>query len=560
MKKIVLFLLVTLMTTVTFAQVAPLNKKGGARVLRSGLKTEKLMDASKLKFAQKNGAKPGKAPRKVGSTTPTVVPDGLETKSYSMMGFSYYSYGEVKHDVEVGFDGNDVYVKGLYTQAPDAWVKGVIEGDKVTFAKDQYVGNIEAFDAYDGSSLGFMDCWLEYSADFEGYTDFVMDYDAEKKVMSDVAGGFLFLAIDDDFNALDAISGTLISPASTDDETTLVTPPASAEITSVDVKYILYSRKKQMTTSGLLALDGNDIYVAGLCPDWASSWVKGTIGEDGIVTFASGQYVGNYSGVYDIYFTSISASQAQVSQAPKLRDAKAVWNAEEKTLIFDEDCWLVENASAASLMYFDIMQNVEVYPGSSDKSLVVPPAGLETRTYDTTVESFADYSYAKGSYPVNIGFDGDDAYMQGLLFFASQAWIKGKRNADGSLTFPRNQYIGTVQGYEVYVVPCDDEENILEDFTFTYDAENDTYLYNKDNTNISFSIEPETTQAVEIIFNVVMKGSDASSGIRSVESSEGSENTDAEVIYDLQGRQIEKMQKGINIVRMNGKSVKVMVK
>lgn len=554
MKKIVLFLLVTLMTTVTFAQVAPLNKKGGARELRSGLMTEKLMDASKLKFAQKNGAKPGKAPRKVGDKEFTQAPEGLETETYTFMSFSYYTLSEVKHDVEVGFDGNDVYLKGLFAQAPDVWFKGVIEGDKVTFAKDQYVGSIEAFDAYDGSSLGFMDCWLEYTVDSDSYTDLVLEYNKETGAMTDVEDGILFLAIDDDFNALDAFHGVLLTPISAEGDKILVNPPSSAEVTAVEVSYLSYSANKQKKASGMLAIDGNDIYVAGLCPDMGTPWVKGTIGEDGIVTFPSGQYVGNYMGAYDIYFTSISYKESMRSPNPSLHDAKAVWDAENMTIVFDDDCWIVENANSVSLMYFDILIGVEVYPGSSDKSLVVPPAGLETSTYDTTVESFADYSYAKGSYPVNIGFDGDDAYMQGLLFFASQAWIKGKRNADGSLTFPRNQYIGTVQGYEVYVVPCDDEENILEDFTFTYDAENDTYLYNKDNTNISFSIEPETTQAVEIIFNVVMKGSGASSGIRNVE------NTDAEVIYDLQGRQIEKMQKGINIVRMNGKSVKVMVK
>ena len=487
-----------------------INKSQTAQFQRS-LKTQKQMDASKIKLAQKSGKKVNKAPRKVGTTTPTEAPAGLETETYSMMGFSYYTFSELKHDVTVGFDGNDVYVQGLFSQAPETWVKGVISGENVTFAKDQYIGNIEAFDGYDGSSLGFMDAWLVYSSDMESYEDFVLKYNPETGVMSDIKGGFLFLAIDDEFNALDAIKNTTLSPAGAESEKVLVTPPASAEQFDVDVNYTSYSKGKQMSGAGRMAIDGNDIYVAGLCPDWASSWVKGTIGADGIVTFASGQYVGNYSGVYDIYFTSISASEIQVSEDPSLYDAKAVWDAEEKSLIFDNDCWIVENAGSLSLMFYDALIGMEVYAseGGGDRGLVFPPAGLETSTYKTTVASLGNYAYANNAYDVNIGFDGDDAYMQGLLFFAPTAWIKGTRNADGSLTFAKNQYLGTVQGYDVYVVPCDDDENILEDITFTYDAAKDTYYYVEQNTNISFSVEPDATDAVEIVFNVVMRGPDA---------------------------------------------------
>ncbi len=485
---------------------------------------------NKLKFVQKSGKKAGaaKAPRKVGSTTPTEAPEGLETETYSMMGFSYYTFGQVKHDVQVGFDGNDVYVKGLFEQAPDTWVKGVKNGENVTFAQGQYIGSIEAIDNYDGSSLGFMDTWLVYSSDMESYEDLVLRYNEETRVMSDLSGGFLFLATDDDFNALDAIKSLTLSPSEGEASTDLITPPASAEQLDVDVNYTLLGGSDQKSAAGRMAIDGNDIYVAGLCPDWGASWVKGTLGADGTVTFPTGQYVGNYMNVYDIYFTSISAAEAMVSDDPSLLDAKAVWNAEEKSLIFDKDCWIVENAGSLSLMYYAVLTDVEVWPSEGgDRGLVFPPAGLETKTYKTTVASLGNYSYAKGSYSVNIGFDGDDVYMQGLLFFASTSWIKGTRNADGSLTFAKNQYIGTVQGYDTYVVPCSDEDEdnpaeIYDTFTFTYDAAKDTYYYIKQNTNISFSVAPDCTDAVEIVFNVVMKGPGA--------PEEEEINTD--VIYD----------------------------
>ncbi len=482
------------------------DQKAAQKQLQRSVKAQKNIDASKLKLVQKSGKKNvQKAPRKVGGTTPVAAPDGLETETYSMMAFSYYTFGEVKQNVEVGITGNDVYVKGLFSLVPDAWVKGTISGSTVTFAKEQYIGKAEAFDTYDGSSLGFMDTWLAYSSEMESYEDFVMQYDAKTGVMSDVAGGFLFLVIDDDFNALDALRNTTLSPAGAEADKTLVTPPASAEQFDVDVNYIPFGDNKQMSAAGRIAIDGNDIYVAGLCPNWGTSWVKGTIGADGSVTFPSGQYVGDYMNVYDIYFTSISATEAETSGSPALHDAKAVWNAEEKSLIFDKDCWIVENAGSLTLMFYSILTDVEVYASEGgDRGLVFPPAGLETKEYKTTATSLGNYGY--GAYTVKIGFDGDDAYMQGLLYFAPTAWLKGTRNADGSITFLKNQYLGTVQGFDVYVVPCDDEENILDSYTFKYDAAKDSYTYKEENTNISFSIEPESALAVEIIYNVVLKG------------------------------------------------------
>lgn len=474
--------------------------------------------------------------RKVGSKEAVVAPDGIETETYTLNAFSYYAFSEVKHDVQVGIAGSDVYVQGLFEQAPEAWIKGVSDGKKVTFAKDQYIGEVEAFDSYSGESLGLMSAWLEYSADMETYTDLVVDLDESTGLMSDMAGGFLFLAIDDDFNALDALTGLLLTPASLAGDNTLVTPPASAEVKAVDISYTSYSKQKALSSTGFMALDGNDIYVGGLCPDMGTAWVKGTIAEDGTVTFASGQYVGSYSGIYDIYFTSISAAEAKISDTPSLRDAKAVWNAEEKTLTFDKDCWIVENASPVTLMYLDILIDMEVFPMSEDRSIVIPPASLQTQEYKATCVSVADYSYAKGSYTVKVGFDGTDAYVQGLLYFAPGAWLKGTLNGDGSITLPNNQYLGTVQGYDVYVVACDDDEKLLENITLAYDAKKDQYTYTEENTNISFSVAPNTTDAIEIIYNLVLQGSNGEGGGDDVDITVITEQPEGDVqVYSRQG-------------------------
>lgn len=454
--------------------------------------------------AKKNGA--AKAPRKAEGQTPVTAPDGLETETYVFTGVSYLDMGSVTYNVEVGFDGNDVYVQGILRSLPTGWIKGVKEGGKITFAKGQYLGDAEISDYYTGESLGFFPATLMYENGSNGeLTDFVLNVNEDTGVLDDLAQGALYF--DDGNNGThDVLLGSRLTPMSMfgDVSYDLVTPPASAEAFGVDISGQSLSLGKQVSNTGMMAIDGNDIYVLGLCPDIAG-WVKGTVGADNVVTFAKGQYLGLYGGMLDMWFMGINPTDPNGA----LVDVTAAWDPAERTLTFDENSWIVENADPITMYYADVLYDVFVEPMSGDRTLVIPPTGLETSVYNTTVYSLAGYSYSGIPYPVNIGFDGDDAYMQGLLYFAPSAWLKGTRNTDGSLTFPKNQYLGTVQGFDVYVVPCDDDENILDDFTFTYDAEKDTYYYIEQNTNLSFSVEPGTTDAVEIIFNVVMKGPDA---------------------------------------------------
>lgn len=458
--------------------------------------------------AKKNGA--AKAPRKADGQTPVTAPDGLETETYVFTGISYRDYANVTFNVEVGFDGNDVYVQGILRSLPTGWIKGVKEGDKITFAKGQYLGDAEISDYYTGESLGFFPATLMYENGQDGsLTDFVLDVNEETGVLDDLAQGALYF---DDGNdgTHDVLLNTRLTPLSMlgDISYDLVTPPATAETFGVDISGHSFAMSKQVSNTGMMAIDGNDIYVLGLCPDIAG-WVKGTVDANNVVTFAKGQYLGLYRDMFDMWFMGIDPTDPNTP----LIDVTAAWNPTERTLTFDENSWIVENADPISLSFADILYDVFVEPMSDDRSLVIPPTGLETQPYKTTVASLGNYEYANGSYTVNIGFDGDDAYMQGLLYFAPSAWLKGTRNADGSITFAKNQYLGTVQGYDVYVVPCSDEVDgiaeIYDSFTFTYDAEKDTYYYIEQNTNLSFSVAPESTDAVEIIFNVVMKGPDA---------------------------------------------------
>ncbi|MBO4871353.1 MAG: Ig-like domain-containing protein [Muribaculaceae bacterium] len=91
-----------------------------------------------------------------------VAPDNLKTESwvFTAVDLSYDNndnplYEDVSFNVLLGFDGNDVYVKGLCTYLPEAWIKGMRDGNKVTFASGQYLGKY--FDSYNLYFVGYGD-------------------------------------------------------------------------------------------------------------------------------------------------------------------------------------------------------------------------------------------------------------------------------------------------------------------------------------------------------------------------------------------------------------------
>lgn len=465
-------------------------------------------DAIKAKFdalkSAKEAATTVKKARKASAWSNTELveaPAGLETEEYFITAMSFAAYSQVKYSAQVGIDGNDMYIQGLFEQTPNAWVKGTIDGDKVVFPVGQYMGNVHVDDYYTGESVGDFDTWLAYTADFQSYTDLTLSYNAQTGTLEDTAEGMIFLAQSQEVGeGLDALGYFSMTKASAFDDISmeLITPPADADMTGVEISSYSFTLEKQNTMSGWLAISGDDFYVMGLCPDLPSAWVKGTKDAQNVVTFAKNQYIGNMFDMYDIFFTGTDPITTE------LIDVKAKWDAEEQSLDFG-DALIVENANPTKLYYLDYFSKVTIYPLPEDKQPILPPAGMETTTYQTKVVSMApQYDYWYEPYESKIGFVGDDAYIQGLFYYMPTAWVKGTRNFDGSITVQKNQYMGVIQGYDVYLVPCDDEENVYDSFVLEYNAATRTYSYAGKDKNLSFSVEPDCADAVDIIYNVTL--------------------------------------------------------
>lgn len=85
-----------------------------------------------------------------------------------------YSFGSpdavMPYDVDVAFASDGIYLRGLFSEIPEAWVYGTFDGTLLTLHSPQYLGQW----------FGVMDCWLMGSADDE-QADIVFTYDATRQ-------------------------------------------------------------------------------------------------------------------------------------------------------------------------------------------------------------------------------------------------------------------------------------------------------------------------------------------------------------------------------------------
>lgn len=105
------------------------------------------------------------------SLEPVELPAGLAVQSWYAEG-QVYQGEHFERTVSVAFDGNEVYVKGIFTTFPDSWIKGVAEGGKVTFAGNQflgYAGGVQPVWAAGYDSNGLCDIRFTFDAEANEY-------------------------------------------------------------------------------------------------------------------------------------------------------------------------------------------------------------------------------------------------------------------------------------------------------------------------------------------------------------------------------------------------------
>lgn len=115
-------------------------------------------------------------------------------------------------------------------------------------------------------------------------------------------------------------------------------------------------------------------------------------------------------------------------------------------------------------------------------TIVEAPEGLETETYifkaTAVVAKYDPEDEAPEPYSaqIEVGFDGDDVYIQGLASDAPELWVKATKNESGQYVIPASQYMGVLSvwggmfTFDYYFTAVDEEGNLV-DAVLDFDAE-----------------------------------------------------------------------------------------
>lgn len=268
---------------------------------------------------------------------------------------------------------------------------------------------------------------------------------------------------------------------------TPVTPPA--EMMTMQFTILAYDSDNEPFERVLtIGIDGTDVYVQGTSYYMKDAWIKGTLNQDGTVTFATGQYYGiltssgrDYPMYFQAYDNTLQTSLDNLTLIINPLTGTVDWPSVEIM-----DCGTPTGLDELYQSY----QVMQVAPGTAP-DILTPPAGIEDNLVEYRMEGEA-YNYDGSEYgeysePIFIGFDGDDVWVRGVNKDIPETWIKGTRNGN-TVTFPTGQKVGIyyatlTQYYEFYFAGFDTNLSAQADVTMTLD--NATGIYTMTSPDIA---------------------------------------------------------------------------
>ena len=358
---------------------------------------------------------------------PDVVtpPEGIETATWYYNG--YNAYGSVEGEVQVAFDGSDIYLQGLYSSMPEAWVKGVISGDKATFETGQFLGLY-----YSTTEVYF----LGADAD-NNVKDVVFDYDADNGRL--MTTDFAVFSSDGTLNnIMDYFMDLEITrdmPAAPE----AIVAPEGLETT--EYAFVADEMQTDYETGGyipvpyvshvMIGFDGQDVYFQNLSEYTPEGWAKGTLSDDGkTITIPANQYVGSTGdeAYHDDYFVTAT------NDAGELLDIVFDYDATAGRLTTDQ--MVCVNSAAKRLYPFLRLNNVVI---SKKTEVAATPA-------DPKVTGFNGlYSYYNVHFDIPAtGTQGEDLLTTKLSY---KVWIE-KDGHEQVLVFSPDDYAGLESAME----------------------------------------------------------------------------------------------------------------
>jgi len=293
------------------------------------------------------------APATASRSTGTTVPEGEErvyvTDWMQLFGNVIVANNGLAHRVRFASDGK-VYFHDFFASGYDVWFEGALNKETgiITIPTHQVVPDVEI---YPNTGLT-VDLTLEISTFNiqESSMSSDIDFEAESfTLLLKEDGTIVSPDLDLDWEnrkypvlysqgSVFALCGSIHMVPCTD---TVVTPPA--DITPE--KYSYFHRLQEIYPKASLVetvFDGDDVYIAGLCPELPDIWLKGTFNDNRTkLIFKSGQYMGfdQYHHAFSATHPNPEASEDNPEIPNWLADEELVLNvdADGKTFTFDNE-------------------------------------------------------------------------------------------------------------------------------------------------------------------------------------------------------------------------------
>jgi len=292
----------------------------------------------------------------------------------------FQDYTDQIPTVNIAIVGTDMYIQGLAYFFEEAWIKGTINGDKVTFPSSTYVGT----DEYGAEYL--IGC-----ADGENISEIVFNYDKANKILT--SNSFIIESPSPTELKVYSYWKSLTISTTAPEVPVAIVPPSS--LTTSQWALTGSSRDFDEDDNEIwedigyfveVGFSGSDVYIKGLNPYLPDSWVKGTI-SGSTVTFEKGQFMGSLTQdetTYNFYLFGFANDNSDAE------DLTFTIDANRKTLTATNQCALsISRTSVRWVFWFrdvviSVVQDVEAIPAT--------PA-IAAEKFDA-VDSDGNYGYA----------------------------------------------------------------------------------------------------------------------------------------------------------------------
>ena len=370
---------------------------------------------------------------------PVEIPSDLETEVYSYSAQDYFDEKEVSWSVKVGFYNEEVYIQGLSSVLPNAWVKGTL-ADGVVTIPNQLLGS------YGTNNLYF----VAYNENLQDA--YYLIYDAETGSFSEGDNAYMINLYKD---KLERSVYEFLYDVKIKKIVERVATPANPSFANMQ-----FTPKGDKIETQLAVVDteGNGLVTNKL---FYKLYIKDELGSDAALTFTKELYPTLESDMEEIPYGFANADFA--NGVVTLRMEHADWDKIGLQSIYKG----LGETRESEIVWYNIVKPFKT----------TLPEGLNVTVHDFIgTEGSDDEEFVS---TLNLAVDGNDLYIQGLAAEAGieDSWVKGTKGDDGVYTFANGQDLGGTSSYRIFLLGYNDSEGTLEEPKLVVDEEAGVYKF-----------------------------------------------------------------------------------